>query len=305
MSRNESLPESELQADSSDDASLSIMQIHEELDEQGNEIKAEVMDMNEHLRKLLLKQEDDHTTSDATTKVQSVIPSSDTILEEQTQQKNKSQLLKRYDEISKRLDELSLLEDEYENNKVSNQKSSVKLQGTGWSKGFLSTPPKKNKSRNKKNAQGVSTISTSKEEDIIQPVQNTSSSPSLESSSINKQISNVDDPSTITTTTPSIKKKSVGFTNKDEIREIPARGGTGSRMVKQMSTAPKLNKNSNSIPMSSSPPSSLQGILKDKPKQEMKVAPKEEEEVEDDRSLMKKKVSRFKQEREAHRVDPK
>jgi hypothetical protein len=303
MSRNESLPESELQADSSDDASLSIMQIHEELDEQGNEIKAEVMDMNEHLRKLLLKQEDDHTTSDATTKVQSVIPSSDTILEEQTQQKNKSQLFKRYDEISKRLDELSLLEEEYENNKVSNQKSSVKLQGSGWSKGFLSAPPKKNKSRNKKNAQGVSTISTSKEEDIIQPVQNTSSSPSLESSTTNKQLREISDSNT--TTTPSIKKKSVGFTNKDEIREIPARGGTGSRMVKQMSTAPKLNKNSNSIPMSSSPPSSLQGILKDKPKQEMKVAPKEEEEVEDDRSLMKKKVSRFKQEREAHRVDPK
>jgi hypothetical protein len=303
MSRNESLPESELQADSSDDASLSIMQIHEELDEQGNEIKAEVLDMNEHLRKLLLKQEDDHTTSDATTKVQSVIRSSDTILEEQTQQKNKRQLLKRYDEISKRLDELSLLEDEYENNKVSNQKSSVKLQGTGWSKGFLSTPPKKNKSRNKKNAQGVGTISTSKEEDIIQPVQNTSSSPSLESSTTNKQLREISDSNT--TTTPSIKKKSVGFTNKDEIREIPARGGTGSRMVKQMSTAPKLNKNSNSIPMLSSPPSSLQGILKDKPKQEMKVAPKEEEEVEDDRSLMKKKVSRFKQEREAHRVDPK
>jgi hypothetical protein len=302
MSRNESLPESELQADSSDDASLSIMQIHEELDEQGNEIKAEVMDMNEHLRKLLLKQEDDHTTSDATTKLQSVIPSSDTILEEQTQQRNKRQLLKRYDEISKRLDELSHLEEEYENNKVSNQKSSVKLQGTGWSKGFLSTPPKKNKSRNKKNAQGVGTISTSKEEDIIQPVQNPSSSPSLESSTTNKQLREISDSNT--TTTPSIKKKSVGFTNKDEIREIPARGGAGSR-IKQMSPAPKLNKNSNSIPMSSSPPSSLQGILKDKPKQEMKVASKEEEEVQDDRSLMKKKVSRFKQEREARRVDPK
>ena len=341
-----------------DDESLAIMQIQEELDDKGNEIKSQVFNMNEQLRNLQSSLQQDSTINEP-----HIIPhSSSTEIKEEDKAPPRtiSQRQERYDEISNRLEELVIMEENYEKNKVSNQKSSVQLQGKGWSKGFfLSSPSSKKKKNNilnhKTNAQGnaavthvdddtCSSSSNSKEQrDTV--TTSTSNSLSSSSSNLNSSIEKEEiiSPTSITDTsntrenggissssssnpaTSPVKKKSVGFADMDVIHPIPARNskvglswntkkslGTQTLISKAAATAEAVvkeegggygvhsNKNKTNI-ISSIQQQQQQQWSGGKNHQVAISTTNKTQQYDFDMEMKKKKVSRFKQEREAHR----
>lgn len=137
--QDESLPNTE----------LPFFEIREELDESGNEVKAEAVDVAKQLE--LLQKEGKN--ANASFFVPSVSADDEKMDEEP--EKMKSVTDTEYEEISSRLDLLARLEDEAEATKVENQASAKKLQSKGWSKGFLNAKPKKKKVKPSKEASSI------------------------------------------------------------------------------------------------------------------------------------------------------
>ena len=174
---------------------LPFFEIREELDKEGNEVKAEAVNV---VRELEYLQKKDVEMVDAITRkvggdlMESVVTTSDNLIP------NPDISDDDFDKISNRLSELALLEEEAETKKGVNEKSSKTLQGTGWSKGFLnSTSP------NKKN--------------IHIPISTKPAKITLE-----------DDQSK-----PSSSIKKVGFSAQNKIHEIPRIGERSFASLKQ------------------------------------------------------------------------
>lgn len=189
-------------------SSLPFMEIREEFDQYGNEIKAEVMNMSKVVqnvkKEIQSKKENSESKShgmlDAL--LQSIPESTDMHqsrdFKQEEEQQQSSSLRQRFD-ISARLDELIRLEEEAESRKELNRKSSKKIQGSGWKKGFLS-----------KKKQPSSTASKQ--------------TPQLKSSSKSSS-SDTSSKSSLPQEAPRVKKVQINEMNND-VKEIPRIYGT-------------------------------------------------------------------------------
>jgi hypothetical protein len=119
---------------------LPFFEIREEFDQQGNEIRSEAINVAKELE-YLQRNEDD--------KVDAAIratPPSDVVVVEEGAKTIAALSEEEYQDLASRLEELAMMEEEAEAKKKTNQTSSKRLQGSGWSKGFLNKkkPAKKN-----------------------------------------------------------------------------------------------------------------------------------------------------------------
>jgi hypothetical protein len=231
--------------------SLPFMEIREEFDQYGNEIKAEVMNMskvvqnvkreieskrgskeksNEMLEALLQSIPDStefqssnergsgsgsntrrsnnntvkhHEDLVETSKDSSSCSDSNHDANQDKQQPS-TETRKRLD-ISARLDELIRLEEEAESRKQINAKSSKKIQGSGWKKGFLS---KKQAIPSKQPSKALSSTSS-------KSVETCKTSKSVETCKTSKSVE-------------TCKVKKVQFTESNHVKEIPRMEGTRS-----------------------------------------------------------------------------
>ena len=142
-----------------DEPILPFMDIVEEYDESGNQVKAEALDVSKQLidfqRKIKGQYQHDETKESFNEPVELSTDLDDDSLEQDNNESNEYVPTKTqsYEAISARLDELALLEAEEETKKQQNVKSSRKLQGKGWTKGFLSGNRSKTSHDRSKNAQ--------------------------------------------------------------------------------------------------------------------------------------------------------
>jgi hypothetical protein len=111
---------------------LPFFEIREEFDQQGNEIRSEAINVAKELE-YLERNEDDKV--DAAIRV--TPPSSDAMVVEEEATSKAAVSEEEYQDLASRLEELAKLEEEAEAKKKTNQTSSKRLQGSGWSKGFL------------------------------------------------------------------------------------------------------------------------------------------------------------------------
>ena len=165
---------------------LPFMEIREEIDRDGNEVKAEALNVSNELvnfqrelkekKAVMNKEDNDKSKQDINQDRNEIV---DALLEnlpeqndinhneggvesaaynESTNNNIKNKIQKRtkgYDEITSRLDRLILLEEEDAKKKAENAKSSKRLIGKGWAKGFFEKSPSastKPKVRNKAEA---------------------------------------------------------------------------------------------------------------------------------------------------------
>ncbi|KAI2507046.1 hypothetical protein MHU86_7431 [Fragilaria crotonensis] len=132
-----------------DESPIGFFEIREEYDDNGNEIRAEAIDVAKELEFLekgdetnvpsLLRKPmewnsdgDNSTTDEFNTIKNDRINTKPVVINEHD-----------FEKLSLRLEELERLEAEAEAEKDMNQKSSKKIQGSGWAKGFLNRPPSK------------------------------------------------------------------------------------------------------------------------------------------------------------------
>jgi prefoldin subunit 5 len=135
---------------------LPFIEIREEFDRDGNEIKGEAVNMSKQLHNvrqaIQSKKGESGTRNEILDTLLDSVPES-TDIEDGTDEANILDTdmnttvadmnevetnVRPYTEISARLDELILLEEEERRKKNTNAKSSKRLQGKGWAKGFLS-----------------------------------------------------------------------------------------------------------------------------------------------------------------------
>ena len=238
--------------------SLPFMEIREEFDDEGNEINSEAMNMskvldnvkneikskhgkgesqNEMLNALLAAtiEEDDQMNGDDNDDDDN--DDDDDANEDQEVPKERP-----YQDISDRFDQLIRLEEEAEMKKKGNLKSAKKLQGSGWTKGFL-TNNKTTSTRTKKGAKSMANSTTT-----TAPSDSTSDSASEASS----------------------RARRVQFRASNEVKEIPRIGNRSIQSVKappQSAIVEELASsledfsmsNSRTIPIQSSPSSSSRG----------------------------------------------
>ena len=159
--------------------SLPYMEIREEYDDQGNEIKSEAMNMSKVLNHVKNEIKSKHGNEETNNEMLNALLAAN--IDEDDQMNgddndndddddhndvddddvNKIEEVPKerpYQEITDRFDELMRLEEEAEMKKKGNIKSSKKLQGLGWAKGFLSS--KKTSSRTKTSANSMANITT-------------------------------------------------------------------------------------------------------------------------------------------------
>lgn len=235
---------------------LPFMEIKEEYDKDGNQIKAEAMDVSQELikfqRELKSKKAelDRNKNGGGVTQKQSLAKDEkdqivDTLLDNlPTDQhvdvakheekafnnlhvtiENKANSVE-YEEISSRLQRLILLEEEEERKKAENMKSSKRIRGSGWAKGFLGSTTSTNKNRqaaitNKKDP----SISSSKKAHLVE---NPNYRPQVSTSQVNGA------------------NKRVQFTPSNEVKEIP-RIGTRSIFPQNNMQSPKVQRETVSI----------------------------------------------------------
>lgn len=113
---------------------LSYFEIREELDVAGNEVSSAAINVSKHLE--YLRSNPDVVDEDTLPPPRSE-PSSEEAEEVVPQDELKKLSDTDYDALSRRLDELAQIEEASESKKMSNTKSSRKLQSKGWSKGFF------------------------------------------------------------------------------------------------------------------------------------------------------------------------
>lgn len=144
------LPKNALAENTSDKEATSnvfpYFEIREELDNSGNEIRSEAVNVSKHLE--YLRSNTDVAKSELVPPVnQTTLPQESGVLEEIPVEDDVIPKKKLSDaefgELSARLEELVRLEEESESQKTVNVASSKKLQSSSWSKGFLNKPSKK------------------------------------------------------------------------------------------------------------------------------------------------------------------
>mmetsp|Transcript_24790 Transcript_24790/g.36691 ORF Transcript_24790/g.36691 Transcript_24790/m.36691 type:complete len:327 (+) Transcript_24790:228-1208(+) len=117
--------------------SMPYFEIREEYDEDGNEIRAEAINVAKELE--YLQRKENENIDSAVRKAES----QDMELLEQKQNETKTDVTnEEYEQISSRLEKLARLEEEAEAKQKINKASSQKLQGSGWGKGFLNRKKK-------------------------------------------------------------------------------------------------------------------------------------------------------------------
>jgi hypothetical protein len=158
MSKDAAAPPSKPAAQQKEEATghaLPFFEIREELNESGQEVKAEAVNISKHLEYLQKKEAgalDDKVPSDVVRRPVEEPTNETAAMLEQESEATPLQPLSdsEYDALSTRLDELAQLEEESGRQKTVNVKSAKKLQSKGWSKGFLN---KKQKTKQPKTQQ--------------------------------------------------------------------------------------------------------------------------------------------------------
>ena len=251
-----------ISADDNVSQSLPFIEIREELDKEGNEIKSEALDVSKELLSLhrTIHSKKEESVAQNRPEVAGIfdalagsVPQSidssaaesdvDVVRESSTEVEaaasiadNSSDSEERpYEEISARLDTLILLEEKEEKEKSRNKKSSKKLQGR-WAKGFLSggTSEKKKRSQPKKS------IEKPAAKGIIPSKGSLHTSTSINSSK---------------------NKKSVKF-GSDEIKEIPR---IGTRSINGVINIPSCASTRSQIPTESTSYNSQSSRTKNDP----------------------------------------
>ena len=131
--------------EATDDATstgLPFFEIREELDGEGKEVKSEAINVVQELEYL---QKRENEALNSVTRIPASIGVGGNVTHV-IDDHNPSVSEDKFEQLSSRLDELARLEEESEANKKVNQRSANKLQGSGWSKGFLNANPTKKKS---------------------------------------------------------------------------------------------------------------------------------------------------------------
>ncbi len=198
-------------------APLPFIEIREEFDMEGNEIKSEAVNMSKQLhdvrREIQSQKGGSGEKNEIVDTLLESVPQSVNV-EEDEQATGTAEIdtpfsndpqndVRPYQEISARLDELILLEEEEMKKKSINAKSSKRIQGKGWKKGFLSKDRQVSKKQNKPSAK--------------KPI-------AVESSISNPAPSQViDDPT---------RTKKVQFLPSNEVKEIPRIGTRSIESVK-------------------------------------------------------------------------
>jgi hypothetical protein len=153
-------------------ALLPCLEIREEFDANGNEIKAEAIDIANELLTLHKTKANQSTIANSSTCLQELHQSfvsensnntrssfTHDIEEEEEVEGLKQRVTDtQYQAICSRLDQLMLQEECYEHDKASNINSSISLQGKGWSSGFLTNAKKKKTRIAKANVKAKSTF---------------------------------------------------------------------------------------------------------------------------------------------------
>lgn len=164
------LNESKIATISYDEPILPFMEILEEYDSSGKQVKAEALDVSQQLmdfrrkiNKIRMEEGKDMNASDASPSynkgavLDTIMNSIPDDIETDSDQHDRTyrdvyptRELKRdeLEDISARLDQLALLEEEEEKKKHNNMKSSKSIQGKGWNKGFLSNSANRTKPTN-------------------------------------------------------------------------------------------------------------------------------------------------------------
>jgi hypothetical protein len=156
----------------SKESPLAFFEIREEYDDDGNEIRAEAINVVKEL-KYLEKDEMDQMVGSDMFSPTTMTNESDDELSHATamyQNDNKPGVVSDLDfeKIALRLDQLARLEDEAETQKASNRMSSKTIQGSGWAKGFLNHG-KKTKASTKKGIQPQAAVSVTNANDSPRP----------------------------------------------------------------------------------------------------------------------------------------
>lgn len=133
----------------SDGPPLAFFEIREEYDDDGNEIRAEAINVVKELKYLQEDEKDQMVGSDMFSPVPMADDDDDdddelspaTVIR---QNENGSGVVsdREFEKLALRLDHLARLEEEAETQKASNRISSKTLQGSGWAKGFLNNGKK-------------------------------------------------------------------------------------------------------------------------------------------------------------------
>jgi hypothetical protein len=179
---------------------LPFLEIREELDPYGNEIKAEAIDLTQELKELALNNQEQENENAETDKeeeddeVEELVPVATT----------SKPSVEQYASITSRLDQLALEEEAYDKNRAINQKSATKLQGSGWKKGFFDKPAKTNKKPKQKTPITYEAIKKQQQADAEADAETKQEE---EESSYDTTMNKT------TTTTNTIKKKSTAATS--------------------------------------------------------------------------------------------
>lgn len=210
---------------------LPFMDILEEYDESGNQVKAEALDVSKQLidfqRKMKGYYQNDETKESFDSDTESVGENSltntdfvDDDIDFNTAVPTKQQS---YEEISARLDKLALLEAEEEIKKQHNMKSSRKLQGKGWSKGFLSSNTSKTSHENHKKTHATNVIVPSDAEKVP-------SNPT-----VNKTDTNISQDD---------RERKVQFSNNNQVKTIPR---IGTKSIQSVMGSTRQSQESDSV----------------------------------------------------------
>eukprot|EP00978_Attheya_sp_CCMP212_P007025 scaffold16416_cov52-Attheya_sp.AAC.12 len=266
-----------LSAQSPTSSSLPFIEIREEYDTDGKEIRSEIVNVAEELKELKDKVRqkkktgppEDGTAEDSETpetvmsdwieriSMDAIDDDSDHVAEEE--EVRQKQL--RYEEISSRLEELERLEEMDVKEKKVNKKSSKQLQSKGWSKGFLTSSPTSKKTK-------ANSVPPNK-------VPSSLNKPNIGKETLSKTVPSVSVP----------PKKKVGFSDSDnDVRSIPR---IGQRSIREVTPPSRGNRKSFDS-------SVFSGVIAERPVSAVVATPPTLQEA---ATAPKKKLSRFAQQR--------
>ena len=219
-------------------------EIREELDNAGNEIRSEAIDVSKHLE--YLRQNPNVADSELVPPVNQTTPmqqneSLEEIPVEDDDVPRKKLTDQEFDALSARLEELARLEEESEKEKY--VESSKKLQSSSWSKGFFNKPAKKKQiqtktsavSVEKKQGTGTATITKAPTEATTKPIESSVFTGVIKERSSKKPLPQETTSSKLKPLPPppNAKEESkVRFQDTPSVQEIPRIGRTPVSLLK-------------------------------------------------------------------------
>ena len=258
------------------DAGLNYFEIREEINEEGQEVHAEAVDITNHL-----KVWEEHVAGGATGPPAPSCDDTDdfereTIIEPKSAIKVTEE---DFEALSARLDQLARLEEEEEARQSSNQKHAKKLQSTGWAKGFLN---KKSSSRPLVSARAELPLTVSDTIQLSAPAVAKSETAARSATDVTRDMGQ-----------PESKTESSGrvaFVESTEVREIPR---IGQRSVRE------IQKTSNTTTSTTAPAmqgSAISELVKERPRKNRQQERNNSSENSDN-PPQQRKLSRFAQQR--------